>query len=131
MRAAFPDFHNTIEGLIADGDTVAAHLTYRGTHTGELFCLRPTGRRVTYTGLALFHLKADGSPRAWSSGTPGASWNSLAPSRPSRASASGHRPDPEELCAHPRTRQEWHPAYAYCRIEFLRTTARRTVGMLP
>ncbi len=58
VRAAFPDFHNTVEELVADGDTVAARLTYRATHTGTLFQLRPTGRRVTYTGLALFHCKA-------------------------------------------------------------------------
>jgi steroid delta-isomerase-like uncharacterized protein len=58
VRAAFPDFHNTVEELIADGDTVAAHLTYRATHTGTLFQLRPTGRGVTYSGLALFHIKA-------------------------------------------------------------------------
>ena len=58
VRAAFPDFHTTVEELLADGDTVAAYLTYRATHTGTLFQLRPTGRRVTYTGLALFHCKA-------------------------------------------------------------------------
>jgi predicted ester cyclase len=58
VRAAFPDFHNTIVELLAEGDTVAVHLTYRATHTGTLFQLRPTGRRVTYTGLALFQLQA-------------------------------------------------------------------------
>ncbi len=57
-RAAFPDFDKTVSELIAEDDTVAAHLTYRATHTGALFQLRPTGRRVTYTGLALFRLKA-------------------------------------------------------------------------
>jgi predicted ester cyclase len=58
VRGAFPDFHNTIEELIADEDRVAVHLTYRATHTGALFRLRPTGRRVTYTGVAIFHLKS-------------------------------------------------------------------------
>ena len=57
VRTAFPDFHNTIEDLIAEGDKVAARLTYRGTHKGPLFDLAPTNRPITYTGLALFTLQ--------------------------------------------------------------------------
>ena len=56
VRAAFPDFHNTIEDLIAEGNRVAARLSYRGTHRGELFRIAPTGRRVTYSGIALFRI---------------------------------------------------------------------------
>lgn len=59
VRATFPDFHNTIDGLIAEGDEVVARLTYRGTHRGELFGIAPTGKRVTYSGVAIF-LIADG-----------------------------------------------------------------------
>ncbi len=56
VRTAFPDFHNTIEDLIAEGDQVAARLTYRGTHQGPLIDLAPTNRPITYSGLALFTL---------------------------------------------------------------------------
>jgi steroid delta-isomerase-like uncharacterized protein len=56
VRAAFPDFHNTVEDLIAEGGKVAAHLTYRGTHTGPVFEIAPTHRRVTYSGVALFRI---------------------------------------------------------------------------
>jgi steroid delta-isomerase-like uncharacterized protein len=56
VRAAFPDFHNTIEELIAEGDKVVARLTYTGTHRGELFGVRPTGKRVAYAGVAIFFL---------------------------------------------------------------------------
>jgi predicted ester cyclase len=56
VRAAFPDFHNTIQDLIAEGDRVVARLTYRGTHGGELFGIAPTGRHVVYTGIAIFRL---------------------------------------------------------------------------
>jgi len=48
VRAAFPDFHNTIEELVSEGDKVSARLTYRGTHCGELFGIaRPAGRSLT------------------------------------------------------------------------------------
>ena len=54
IRSAFPDFHNHIEELIAEGDKVAARLTYTGTHRGELFGFPGTGRKITYEGLAVF-----------------------------------------------------------------------------
>ncbi len=57
IRSAFPDFHNHIEELIAEGDKVAARLTYTGTHRGELFGFHGSGTRVTYQGLAIFEFK--------------------------------------------------------------------------
>lgn len=54
IRSAFPDFHNHIEELIAEGAKVAAKLTYTGTHQGELFGFPGTGRKITYPGLAIF-----------------------------------------------------------------------------
>jgi steroid delta-isomerase-like uncharacterized protein len=57
IRSAFPDFHNHIEELIAEGDKVAARLTYTGTHRGELFGFPGSGTRVTYQALAIFEFK--------------------------------------------------------------------------
>ena len=54
VRAAFPDFHNHIEELIAEGEKVAARLTYTGTHRGELLGFPATGRKITYSGIAIF-----------------------------------------------------------------------------
>lgn len=56
VRAAFPDFHNQIDQLLAEGNTVAARLTYSGTHRGELYGAAPTGRRVEYGGTAFFQI---------------------------------------------------------------------------
>jgi predicted ester cyclase len=56
VRAAFPDFHNTVEELIAEGDQVVARLTYRGTHRGPLFGIAPTGTAVSYVGIAIFRI---------------------------------------------------------------------------
>jgi len=44
LRSAFPDLHFTIEGLVAEGDTVAARVTLSGTHLGPFMGMAPTGR---------------------------------------------------------------------------------------
>ncbi len=54
IRAAFPDFHNHIEELIAEDEKVAARLTYSGTHRGELLGFLATGNKIAYSGLAIF-----------------------------------------------------------------------------
>ncbi len=57
--AAFPDLHFTIEDLVAEGDTVVARFTVRGTHRGELLGIAPTGTRVALAAMELYRL-ADG-----------------------------------------------------------------------
>src|SRR5439155_14136666 len=46
FRAGLPDFRATILHLIAEGDIVVTHKVFRGTHTGELMGIPPTGREV-------------------------------------------------------------------------------------
>lgn len=53
---AFPDLAVTVEDLIGERDLVGARVTARGTHTGELMGLPPTGRRVTFTGMEIFRI---------------------------------------------------------------------------
>jgi predicted ester cyclase len=56
IRSAFPDFHNTVEDLVAENGLVAARLSYRGTHRGPIFGVEPTGKAIRYEGLALFRI---------------------------------------------------------------------------
>jgi steroid delta-isomerase-like uncharacterized protein len=56
---AFPDLQITIADQIAEGDRVMSHWTARGTHTGELLGLPPTGKAVTVTGVSVGRI-ADG-----------------------------------------------------------------------
>lgn len=65
VRAAFPDFHNAIEELIAEGDKVVARLTYSGTHEGELFGIAPTRKRIEYSGVAIFRIAAGKVVDGW------------------------------------------------------------------
>jgi steroid delta-isomerase-like uncharacterized protein len=44
---AFPDWHETIEDIIAEGDKVWIRAKSTGTHTGEWMGLAPTGKKVT------------------------------------------------------------------------------------
>lgn len=46
MRRAFPDLHFTIEDVVVTPDAVAVRTTMTGTHTGDLFGIAPTSRRV-------------------------------------------------------------------------------------
>ncbi len=51
VRAAFPDFHETIEDLVAEDDKVVARWTTRGTHQGEFAGIPPTRKPVTWKGM--------------------------------------------------------------------------------
>ena len=57
IQAAFPDFHNSVEEMVVEGDRVAARLTYTGTHRGPIFGVKPTGKTIEYEGLALFRIR--------------------------------------------------------------------------
>ena len=56
VRAAFPDFHATVEDLVTEGDRVAYRWTFRGTHLGDFGGITPTGRAAVWSviGMARF-----------------------------------------------------------------------------
>ncbi len=54
--SALPDLHFTIEDLVAEGDTVVARYTARGTHQGELLGIPPTNRHVAISVLEIYRL---------------------------------------------------------------------------
>jgi predicted ester cyclase len=53
---AFPDWHETIEDIIAEGDKVWVRLTYTGTHKGEFMGLSPTGKKITSTSVDIYRI---------------------------------------------------------------------------
>ena len=55
-RTAFPDFEFLFEDMIAEGETVAARIPFRGTHLGTLFGIAPTGRQITITETLILRL---------------------------------------------------------------------------
>jgi steroid delta-isomerase-like uncharacterized protein len=55
-QAAFEDGMVTIDDEIAEGDLVVTRWTGRGTHTGELMGIAPTGKEVTVSGITISRL---------------------------------------------------------------------------
>jgi len=56
----FPDYHETIEDIIAEGDKVWVHFKVVGTHTGKWnffgIPLAPTSKKITYTGVGIWRI---------------------------------------------------------------------------
>jgi predicted ester cyclase len=62
---AFSDRSVTFEDVIAEDENVAVRLTFRGTHTGELMGIPPTGRKVEYQAMNILHLVDDKCVEQW------------------------------------------------------------------
>ena len=58
-RAAFPDLSITIGNIVADGDIIAIHTIWSGTHEGEYRGIAPTGNHVVWD-MMLFRRVANG-----------------------------------------------------------------------
>jgi len=60
VRTAFPDWHVTIEEVLADGEFVMDRFTIDAIHSGSVNGVAPTGRRIVATlGMHMWRL-ADG-----------------------------------------------------------------------
>lgn len=59
LRTAYPDFHTTIEDIIAEGNMVATRYTCRFTFTGQIEGFTPTGKSAVMTGV-IFERFEDG-----------------------------------------------------------------------
>lgn len=57
--SAFSGFTTTIEDVVAEGDKVVSRVTFRGTHTGDMMGIPPTGKSITISEIIIDQL-ADG-----------------------------------------------------------------------
>jgi steroid delta-isomerase-like uncharacterized protein len=55
--AALPDLTATMEDLVISGDRVAGRFTYRGTHTGELMGIPPTGQSIEMRSIDIWRVE--------------------------------------------------------------------------
>jgi steroid delta-isomerase-like uncharacterized protein len=65
FKSAFPDLTFTIEDLVAEGDKVVWRFNSRGTHTGALGPLPPTGKTGVVTGMVLFRFASGKAAEVW------------------------------------------------------------------
>ena len=63
--AGFPGGGITVDDQIVDGDKVATRWTGRGTQTGEIAGIAPTGKEVTISGLTISRLDGDMVVEEW------------------------------------------------------------------
>jgi steroid delta-isomerase-like uncharacterized protein len=62
---AFPGGKLAVDELIAEGDVVVARITYRGTHTGDLMGIPPTGKSVTVIAMTIDHFAEGKIVESW------------------------------------------------------------------
>jgi steroid delta-isomerase-like uncharacterized protein len=53
----FSDLRNEITIILAEGDLVAAHQTWTGTHDGEFLGYAPSGRQVSFVSTAILRVR--------------------------------------------------------------------------
>jgi uncharacterized protein YbjT (DUF2867 family)/predicted ester cyclase len=49
----FPDLYVSVDEIVAEGNMVAARLTWRGTVTQEVYGVPPSGQTIEWTGMAI------------------------------------------------------------------------------
>ena len=65
FRQAFSDLNVTVDEIVAEGDTVVSRMTIRGTHTGDLMGIAPTGKKFSVRGMDLFHIDNGKATEVW------------------------------------------------------------------
>ena len=71
FREAFPDFHDSIDIQIAEGDMVATRFTSRGTHRSVFMGVEPTNKELSWTGITIDHISEGKIVESW------ANWDML------------------------------------------------------
>jgi steroid delta-isomerase-like uncharacterized protein len=64
-RNAFPDIRFTVEDLVAEGESVTARWSCRGTHKGDLNGIAPTGKQFTISGISVSRLSNGKMVEGW------------------------------------------------------------------
>ena len=63
---AFPDYHETIEDIIAEGDKVWIRIKATGTNTGEWMGFAPTGKKITAKNVDIYRISNGKLAEYWS-----------------------------------------------------------------
>ena len=62
---AFPDMSVTVDEMVAEGETVTARMTIRGTHQGEFMGVAATGRQINLLGVDVVHFSNGKATEVW------------------------------------------------------------------
>ena len=67
----FPDAHETLQDLVAEGNKVAARHRFRGTQRGPMGAYPPTGKAIEADYIAIYRVEEGRIVEAW------AAWDNL------------------------------------------------------
>ena len=67
FEASFPRYALPIDDMIAEGDKVAVHVRFEGTHNGELLGIAPTGKDVSVPFIITYRLAGGKIAEHWMS----------------------------------------------------------------
>jgi predicted ester cyclase len=65
FHAVFPDFKLTLKEIVAEGDLVAAHMTFTGTQNGPFLGIPPTGKLITIWSVEVFRIENGKVAEMW------------------------------------------------------------------
>jgi steroid delta-isomerase-like uncharacterized protein len=65
FAVAFPDGHQVIEDVVAEGDRVVARTTFNGTHQGEMQGIPATGKSVSIPSITIFRMDNGKIAEGW------------------------------------------------------------------
>jgi predicted ester cyclase len=64
-HVAFPDVSITCDDVIAEGDKVVLRFTFKGTQTGQLGNIAPTGKTTEFSRIGIFRLENGKIAEIW------------------------------------------------------------------
>jgi predicted ester cyclase len=63
--SAFPDFNETIDDMIVEGDKIVTRFTMTGTHKGEYMGIPPTNKKVTVWAISIDRVAGGKFVESW------------------------------------------------------------------
>jgi steroid delta-isomerase-like uncharacterized protein len=92
-RRSFPDLCGTVEHLLAEGNLVAARVTWRGTQAGPFAGVAPTGQSVAFEAYHIARFEGGTVAEWWGTADIFGALRSSVRSRGLTKLASRHEPD--------------------------------------
>jgi steroid delta-isomerase-like uncharacterized protein len=89
-RTTFPDYHETIEFALGEGDLLAAYITVRGTQNGPMGPFPPSGKVMDCKAVGIHRLEGGKIVESW------VSWDNMA-----ALAQLGHLPSPPQGAVKP------------------------------
>ena len=77
VRIEWPDFHVTMEDMVAEGDKAVSRYTVTGTHEGGAYGIPKTGKRMTWKGINIWRFANGKIVENWESGDVLGIWQQL------------------------------------------------------